>query len=117
MGSQASMLSHNGARVLRRQLHTARVSCAPWQLTCSWRFKEGVTADQISHLMEKTRTLREAIPGVTALSIGENVHELHKGQTHAMAITYADKDAMDGWDPHPAHQQVLVDVWSPIVDF
>ena len=111
---------HNHAKV-RALWHTllnfdaCDVACR-YQLTCSWAFKDGTSADEIENLLKSTRALQDAVPGVISLTIGENIHELSKGLTHGMAIVYESKEAMDAWGPHAKHQEVLNQVWVPVVD-
>jgi len=70
----------------------------------------------MQNLLVRTRALREAVPGVVSLTVGVNIHELSKGLTHGMAIVYESKEAMDAWGPHQKHQEVLNDIWVPVVD-
>jgi hypothetical protein len=70
------------------------------------KFNEGVAAGRIDQHLRALATLRDRVPGVTALSLGTNFSERSRGYTHALVVTLRDRAALAAYGPHPAHVEV-----------
>lgn len=68
---------------------------------------EGVTDAQMDEVMNGIRGLKGKIPGVLEVKIGDNFTDRAPGITHAAVVTLTDKEALAGYGPHPAHQELL----------
>ncbi len=64
--------------------------------------------------MESLRGLKEQIPGIIDLSCGENFSERGKGFEHGLLVKFSDRSALDAYQPHPAHQEVVQNLIKPI---
>jgi len=70
-------------------------------------WNESTTEDQIQECIDGLRALKENIPGIQSIRAGTNFSERAGNITHAAVITMEDKAALDGYGPHPAHQELL----------
>jgi hypothetical protein len=70
------------------------------------KFRDGIGADRIAHHLRGLAGLRDRVPGIVDLSIGENVSERSRGYTHGLIVTLADRAALSAYGPHPAHLEV-----------
>lgn len=70
------------------------------------KFNAGVPPERIDAHLRALATLRERVPGITALSVGANFSERSRGYTHALVVTLRDRDALAAYAPHPAHVEV-----------
>ena len=68
---------------------------------------DGVTDAQAQEVMDGIAGLKGKIPGVLGVKIGKNFTDRAPHISHAAAITLADKEALVGYGPHPAHQDLL----------
>jgi hypothetical protein len=89
-----------------------------------FKFKEGVTKEQIEKVCEEFRGLRKKIPEVAGYKAGANISPegLNKGFTHCFIVTFKNTKDRDIYLDHPAHKEfakglgaVLADVF--VVDF
>jgi hypothetical protein len=72
------------------------------------KFRDGITADRIAHHLRGLAGLRDRVPGIVDLTIGENFSERSRGYTHALIVTLIDRAALAAYGPHPAHREVAV---------
>jgi len=80
-----------------------------------FRFVPGTTDEQIRHVAEGLRELPGQIPQIRAYDVGPDAG-LRDGN-HEFAVV-ADFDDVDDWREyveHPAHQQVIAELITPIV--
>jgi len=71
-----------------------------------FKFKEGVTPEQIKQVEEGFRKLPSQIDTVVDFEWGTNVSkaELSEGFTHCIFMTFINQKGLDAYIPHPAHQ-------------
>ena len=70
------------------------------------KFKAGVTeARQQTHL-DGLRALKDRIPGIKRLAVGENFTDRAAGYTHGLLVTLEDRDALRTYADHPQHVAV-----------
>jgi len=79
-----------------------------------FKWKAEATAEQITVAVAALRGLKEQIPNVLDLSIGENFTDRGQGFTHGLVVRFPDKAALEVYGPHPAHQHVVQTFINPI---
>ena len=67
--------------------------------------KETATAKQLNSFLGAAKRLKDKVPGILEVKLGENFTD-RAPHSHAIIVTMADKDALAGYGPHPAHQEV-----------
>jgi hypothetical protein len=72
-----------------------------------FKFKEGVTQEQIDEVCKSFAGLKDKIPGIIRYQAGTNIspENLNKGFTHCFVVTFKDVAARDKYLPHPAHTE------------
>ncbi len=75
---------------------------------------EGVSDETAQEVMDGISALKGKIPGVLEVKIGKNFSDRAPHIKYAATITLADKAALAGYGPHPAHQDLLK-ILMPIV--
>lgn len=68
---------------------------------------DGVTDAEVQEVMDGIIALKDKIPGVLEVKIGNNFSDRAPHISHAAVITLTDKDALAAYGPHPAHQDLL----------
>ncbi len=68
---------------------------------------DGVTDAEVQEVMAGIIALKDKIPGVLEVKIGNNFSDRAPHISHAAVITLTDKDALAAYGPHPAHQDLL----------
>ena len=66
-------------------------------------------------MMQGLKGLEEKIPGIVSLSCGANFSDRAQGFTHGLVIRFVDRAALDVYQPHPEHQEVIKTLIKPIV--
>jgi len=67
--------------------------------------KPGVTDDKLAEILASIRALTH-IPGVVAISAGQNVTDRANGATHGVLVTLERADDLPAYLNHPDHQAV-----------
>lgn len=83
-----------------------------------FKFKEGVTQEQIDKVCKDFALLRKKAPGIVKYQAGVNnsPEGLNKGFTHCFIVTFQDAKARDEYIPHPAHQEFVATLKDLIAD-
>jgi len=79
-----------------------------------FKWKTEATADQITAAVEGLRGLKALVPNVLDLSVGANFTDRGLGFTHGLVVRFPDKAALEVYGPHPAHQNVVQNLITPI---
>ncbi len=79
-----------------------------------FRWTADASAEAIEQVMDGLRALRGQIPGIRDLTYGENFSPRSQGYTHALAVRFEDRGALEAYTPHPAHQRVVQEFIAPI---
>ncbi|MEP6756590.1 MAG: Dabb family protein [Chthonomonadales bacterium] len=81
-------------------------------------FKWAATATetQINAALAALRTLKDRIPGVISLSVGNTITERGQGFTTGLVVRMESAETLAAYGPHPAHQEVLNNFIVPIKD-
>ncbi len=89
-----------------------------------FKFKDGVSQQQIDKVCRDFRSLKKKVPEILSYKAGVNnsPEGLNKGFTHCFILTFKDAKARDTYLPHPAHKafggslkDLIADVF--VVDF
>lgn len=81
-----------------------------------FKVKDGLTDAQKEDVLNSIRSLKDRVPGIVDLQVGENFSERSQGFTHALVVRFVDRAALDGYLPHPAHQDVVQNHFLPYLD-
>lgn len=79
-----------------------------------FQWKAEATAEQIAAAVEGLRGLKDQIPNILDLSVGENFTDRAQGFTHGLVVRFPNKAALEVYGPHPAHQHVVQTFINPI---
>jgi antibiotic biosynthesis monooxygenase (ABM) superfamily enzyme len=69
--------------------------------------KDDASPEDIEELMSSMRGLKDTVPGVVDLSIGENFSPRSGGYTHGLFVRFETADDLQGYLEHPDHQAVV----------
>lgn len=75
-----------------------------------FKFNDSLTPEKELELLEKLKAFKGVIPGIVQLTAGINVTEEKEriqGYTLGLRVTFEDKDALNEYGPHPAHQDFV----------
>jgi hypothetical protein len=75
--------------------------------TFGFRWKPGVTSAQRAKSIEIIRALQGQIPGLLNTWVGENISLRSQGYELGGVMQFSDREALDAYSSHPAHQKVL----------
>ncbi|KOY16402.1 Dabb family protein [Paenibacillus xylanivorans] len=81
-----------------------------------FKFNDKITPAKQQEFVNQLLSLKEQIPGITALTAGINVTEETnniRGYTLGLRVTFTDQEALRSYGPHPAHQAFVasLDGW------
>ncbi len=83
-----------------------------------FKWKPTATAADQDAACAALRALRNAIPGIVALTVGAQNSPEGKGKGFhtGLTVTFVDAAARDAYLPHPAHQQAVATFRAHIED-
>ena len=81
----------------------------------AFRWKPDVSEAQKGLVMEGIRGLQGQIPGLAETWVGVNVSPRGQGYELGGVMKFADKQSLDAYGPHPAHQK-LVSWLMPLIE-
>ena len=70
------------------------------------RFDSSVSQETIDAHLQRLSSLKETVPGVLELTLGENFTDRANGCTHGLLVVLADKEALAVYAAHPNHVAV-----------
>jgi antibiotic biosynthesis monooxygenase (ABM) superfamily enzyme len=68
---------------------------------------EDASPEDIEDLISSIRNLKDTVPGVVDLSVGENFSPRSGGYTHGLFVRFETKEDLQGYMEHPEHQAVV----------
>ena len=77
------------------------------------KWKPTVSDADVQKLFHSIEELRVPIPQILSCQAGENFSTYSMGFTHAVVLTFANRDALQHYLRHPAHRPV-VDLWNQL---
>lgn len=72
-----------------------------------WKYKPEVSEETRREHREMLRNLKLLIPEVLDLRVGADILHLERSFDTALISTYADRESLDVYNNHPAHQKVV----------
>ncbi len=69
--------------------------------------KAEVTREELAAVLSRVQALQQTIPGILAISAGENRSTYHRGYTHGIIMHFVDEAHLQAHHPHPAHLAVV----------
>ena len=72
-----------------------------------WKYKEGTTEEQRAHHIERLRALPDVIPNIVSYKVGGDVLHLERSFDTGLVAEYPNREALDHYANHPAHQEVV----------
>ena len=72
--------------------------------------------EDASGMIQALSDLRDAIPGVVSLSVGESFTARGKAFTHGLIVRLESRDALQAYLEHPAHVAAVEKHVKPILD-
>lgn len=69
--------------------------------------RDDVSREDVQDLISSLNALKESVPGVVDLSVGENFSERSGGYTHGLVVRLQTPDDLQGYMKHPEHQAVV----------
>lgn len=81
----------------------------------AFRLKPGVTEEQKDRMLREIKELQKQIPGILETVIGTNDSPRGQGYEIGGAMKFPDKGALEAYNVHPVHQELLK--WLvPLID-
>lgn len=94
---------------------TAADSTHPVVHMVLFQFKADASAEQIAGLLNSIRGIGKVIPGIVAVTGGQNFSERSKGYTHGVVMTFANAAALKNFYVHPEHQRLIREQIKPLL--
>jgi hypothetical protein len=69
--------------------------------------REDASSEDIEDLITSIRGLKESVPGVVDLTVGENFSERSGGYTHGIFVRFESREDLQGYMKHPEHLAVV----------
>jgi len=68
--------------------------------------REDASAADLEDLIASIRSLKDTVPGVVDLSVGENFSQRSGGYTHGLFVRFESLEDLQGYLKHPDHLAV-----------
>lgn len=72
-----------------------------------WKYKEEATPAERAEHITKLKNLSGVISEIVSLNVGADVLHLDRSYNTGLVAVFADRDALDAYTVHPAHQEVV----------
>lgn len=69
--------------------------------------KAEVTGEELAAVLSRVQSLQQTIPGILAISVGENCSPYHHGYTHGIIMHFVDEAHLKAHHPHSEHLAVV----------
>jgi Stress responsive A/B Barrel Domain len=69
--------------------------------------REDASPEDIEDLISSIRGLKDTVPGVVDLTVGENFSERSGGYTHGIFVRFESREDLQGYMKHPDHLAVV----------
>ncbi len=79
-----------------------------------FKWKADASADAITAAIVGLRGLKDQVPGIVDLTVGENFSARGQGFHCGLVVRFVDRRALETYVPHAAHQSVVQDLLNPI---
>jgi hypothetical protein len=68
---------------------------------------DDTSTEDVEDLISSIRSLKETVPGVVDLSVGENFSQRSGGYTHGLFVRFESRGDLQGYLEHPDHLAVV----------
>ena len=72
-----------------------------------WKYQPETTQVQRTEHITRLRDLVNHIPNIISLNVGTDVLHLDRSYNTGLVAIFPDRDALDAYTSHPAHQEVV----------
>jgi Stress responsive A/B Barrel Domain len=72
--------------------------------------KVSTSNEKLLALLEHIQALKEIIPGILSISVGENLSLYHRGFTYGVIMRFVDEVHLQAHHTHPAHVEVVTEL-------
>ena len=72
-----------------------------------WKYKAETTEEEIEEHISKLKNLPNVISDVLSFSVGRDCLHLERSFDTGLVATYPNRQALDAYTIHPAHQEVV----------
>ena len=69
--------------------------------------REDASPGDVEDLISSIRGLKDSVPGVVDLTVGENFSERSGGYTHGIFVRFEDAEGLQEYMKHPDHLSVV----------
>ncbi len=69
--------------------------------------REDASPEDVEDLISSLRGLKDTVPGVVDLAVGENFSERSGGYTHGLFVRFESREDLQGYMKHPDHLAVV----------
>ncbi len=80
-----------------------------------FKWKEEATSESILATIEALKRLKSKIPNIIDLSCGKNFTNRAQGFQHGLMVKFRDRNDLESYQNHPAHQEVVQNLIKPIL--
>ncbi|GAB3062354.1 Dabb family protein [Virgibacillus ainsalahensis] len=71
------------------------------------KFSPETKMEEKDELIRRTLALKNVIPGIVDIQQGHNFSDRSKGYEVGLTVRFTDRDALEGYGPHPQHQKIV----------
>ncbi|NJN75343.1 MAG: Dabb family protein [Synechococcaceae cyanobacterium RL_1_2] len=79
-----------------------------------FQWQPEASEEQITAAMTALQEMTPQIPFIVDLSAGKNFSDRSQGYTHALTVTFNQTSDLALYQPHPVHQEIVVNLIRPI---
>jgi hypothetical protein len=81
-----------------------------------FKAKPDAAPQKLEAMLDALLALKGKIPGMLQASAGVNFCARAQGYTHGFVVRFPDRAALEAYQPHPAHQEVIATHVRPNTD-
>jgi hypothetical protein len=78
-----------------------------------FRFKPETTELTRQRIVDGLMALKGQVPSILDISAGPNFSDRNQGFEYGLVVRFADRQGLDSYQVHPAHQQVVQELIRP----
>ncbi len=79
-------------------------------------WKAGTPAERVAFHLSELESLRDLVPGIRHLSVGNNFTTRARNFTHGLLVTFDSPAALDAYQKHPRHVAVATALRADAAD-
>jgi heme-degrading monooxygenase HmoA len=70
-----------------------------------YQWKDGTDPEQVRASLAKVKAVRDRVPGLLGIFVGENTSKYSEGYTHAIVVVGEDQAALDAYRKDSLHEE------------